>query len=92
LSFAAPSHRHRATPAEDRSEHAFVFRNTSDQPVIIAALRTPCDCTTATVAKQIYAPGEEGRIDVVFEFADRTGPQTEVIPRRFLRRRQLRAI
>ena len=52
---------------------AFVFRNASDRPVTITSVNSSCDCTTAELAKKTYAPGESGRIDVMFEIGDYSG-------------------
>lgn len=52
---------------------AFVFRNTGDQPVTITSVNSNCDCTTAELEKKTYAPGEGGRITVMFEVGDYMG-------------------
>jgi hypothetical protein len=51
----------------------FVFRNTGDRPVTITSVNSNCDCTTAELEKKTYAPGESGRINVMFEIGDYTG-------------------
>jgi hypothetical protein len=51
----------------------FVFRNTGDRPVTITSVNSNCDCTTAELEKKTYAPGEEGKINVMFEIGDYMG-------------------
>jgi hypothetical protein len=50
---------------------AFEFTSTGDEPLIMKVVKGRCSCTTATTAKNVYQPGESGRIDIVF---DPTGP------------------
>jgi hypothetical protein len=51
----------------------FVFRNTGDRPVTITSVNSNCDCTTAELDKKTYAPGEGGKINVMFEIGDYMG-------------------
>lgn len=51
----------------------FVFRNTSSRPVTITSANASCDCTTAELEKDTFAPGETGRMHVIFEIGDYTG-------------------
>lgn len=45
----------------------FPFRNTGAGPIRIAMVVASCDCITARPAKETYAPGETGEIQVVFD-------------------------
>jgi hypothetical protein len=60
--------------AEDKKvEGVFKFRNDSGVPVTIRSLRGSCGCTTASLEKKTYAPGESGEIKATFKFGFRTG-------------------
>jgi hypothetical protein len=52
---------------------SFAFHNASDRRVTITSVNATCDCTTAELEKKTYAPGEKGRIDVMFEIGDYSG-------------------
>lgn len=43
-------------------EHAFSFTNTGDQRLVISDAKPSCGCTTATLEKKTYEPGEVGSI------------------------------
>ncbi|HEX4084654.1 MAG TPA: DUF1573 domain-containing protein [Chthoniobacteraceae bacterium] len=57
----------------------FAFANDGNQPVTIDSVETGCGCTSATLAKKTYQPGEKGTIDVVFHIGERTGYQDKPI-------------
>lgn len=60
-------------------EAAFPFTNPGTKPVTILQIQPDCGCTTATLTKTVYAPGEAGEIKVVFTIGDRVGPQTKTV-------------
>jgi len=68
-----------ATVDQERAEASFHFKNTGKQKISIVDIRTSCGCTTATLEKRVYAPGEEGEIKAVFNLAGRSGTQEKVI-------------
>lgn len=53
----------------------FPFINIGTRAVKIDEVKTSCGCTTATLDKQVYAPGEKGKITAVFDIGSRTGIQ-----------------
>ena len=57
----------------------FNFKNTGDKPVKIVSVQTSCGCTTATLAKNTYAPGESGELKAEIDLRDRTGWQEKTI-------------
>jgi Protein of unknown function (DUF1573) len=59
------------------AKYRFISIGTS--PVRIDDVRASCGCTTATLAKAEYAPGESGEIEAKFEFAGRVGHQEKWI-------------
>ena len=57
----------------------FKYKNTGDKPVKITAVKPSCGCTTAALAKDVVAPGENGEITATFHIGDRVGAQTKTI-------------
>ncbi|MGA8657297.1 MAG: DUF1573 domain-containing protein [Chthoniobacterales bacterium] len=57
----------------------FRFTNIGNTPVKITDLRPSCGCTTATLQKKEYAPGESGEIAARFKFDGRIGRQEKWI-------------
>jgi hypothetical protein len=58
---------------------SFSFINKGDYPVTITGVEADCDCTAAGLSKKTYAPGERGKIAVVFHAGDQTGMQRKTI-------------
>lgn len=57
----------------------FPFTNKGDATVTIADVRSSCGCTVPTLEKDVYAPGETGKIQAIFTYGARSGPQHKVI-------------
>ena len=57
----------------------FKFTNTGTELVEIKQVKTSCGCTTATLAKKTYAPGESGEIKATLNVGNRVGPQRKSI-------------
>lgn len=57
----------------------FRFTNTGENAVTITEVKTDCGCTTATLAKTIYAPGEAGEIRTVFNVGNRIGREVKAV-------------
>jgi hypothetical protein len=55
------------------------FTNIGASPVSIIDVRPSCGCTTATLAKKEYAPGESGEIEAKLNFAGHVGHQEKWI-------------
>jgi hypothetical protein len=53
----------------------FGFTNVGSSPVTITDIHSSCGCTTATLAKKTYAPGESGEIEAKLNFAGHVGHQ-----------------
>jgi hypothetical protein len=66
-------------PNEEAVLAKYRFTNSSPSPVTIVDVRPSCGCTTTTLAKKTYAPGESGEIDATFNFAGRVGHQEKWI-------------
>ncbi len=59
--------------------HEFTFTNTGTEPLKITDVKTSCGCTVPSLSKTEYAPGESGKITVIFNPENRTGPQHKVV-------------
>lgn len=60
-------------------KHAFRFRNTGTQPLMIAEVIATCGCTIPTYSKEPVLPGKDGTIVVEFHSAGKTGVQQKSI-------------
>ncbi len=68
-----------APPLAESVQAAFVFTNTTAEPVTIAEVHSTCGCTVPELDKRTYAPGESGTIRAVFTLGDRVGTQEKAI-------------
>ena len=66
-------------PGEKTYAFAFPFENTGDSTAEIREIKTTCGCTTATLEKKTYAPGESGVILGTFSPEGRVGDQSKAI-------------
>jgi Protein of unknown function (DUF1573) len=66
-------------PGEKTVTARYRFTNTGASPVSIIGVRPSCGCTTATLAKKDYAPGESGEIEAKLIFAGHVGHQEKWI-------------
>ena len=67
-------------PGEKTVRAEFPFTNTSKQPVTIDSVKSSCGCTTASLDKKNYLPGEKGQITAVFTpTSSRKGTQVKAI-------------
>ena len=57
----------------------FGFTNVSQSTLTIVDIHPSCGCTTATLAKKEYAPGESGEIEATLNFAGHLGHQEKWI-------------
>jgi hypothetical protein len=66
-------------PADSTVLAKYRFTNAGTEPVTIDSVRTSCGCTTATLTKKEYLPGEAGEIEARFEVGGRVGHQEKAI-------------
>lgn len=66
-------------PTEKTARADFNFTNAGQQPVTIDRVRSSCGCTTASLDKKTYQPGEKGHITAVFTIGSRKGTQAKSI-------------
>lgn len=63
----------------EKVSHTFKFKNTGNADLIIADVSPSCGCTVPEWSKEPVRPGEEGKIDVTFNTAGKTGMQSKTI-------------
>ena len=68
-----------ATPQDKAVVAKYKFTNTGYKPIKIQSVLTSCGCTTATLTKKEYAPGESGEIEAQYTFFGHTGRQDKKI-------------
>jgi hypothetical protein len=68
-----------ANPGDKTARAEFVFTNVSKQPVTISSVKPGCGCTTATLEKKTYEPGEKGHITAIFTPGSHQGTQVKGI-------------
>lgn len=55
--------------------HAFRFKNTGTNPLLISKADVSCGCTVPSFSKEPIAPGAEGKIDVQYNSKGHPGHQ-----------------
>ncbi len=55
----------------------YKFQNTGQETVKITEIKPGCGCTTPSLNKDVYAPGESGEVSLQFAFGGRSGPARE---------------
>lgn len=66
-------------PGEKTANARYRFTNIGASTVSIIDVRPSCGCTTTTLAKKEYAPGESGEIEAKLNFAGHVGHQEKWI-------------
>lgn len=57
----------------------FKFKNDGDYPVTFNSITSSCGCTTTSLDKMTYLPGEKGEIEAIFTIGQREGLQRKKI-------------
>jgi len=57
----------------------FKFKNDGDYPVTFNSITSSCGCTTTSLDKTTYLPGEKGEIEAIFTIGQREGLQRKKI-------------
>jgi hypothetical protein len=79
LKWEQPQQKLSAKPGDKAVTAKYRFSNEGTSSVTIVDVHPSCGCTTATLAKKMYAPGESGEIDAKMNFAGHTGHQEKWI-------------
>lgn len=75
ITFAETRHSFGEITEGDVVQHAFKFKNTGTQPLLISNAQASCGCTVPSFSKKPIPPGGEGEIVVQFNSANRPGHQ-----------------
>ena len=57
----------------EKVSYSFTFKNTGGSDLVISSAQGSCGCTVPSYAKDPVKPGEQSKIDVVFDSADKSG-------------------
>lgn len=63
----------------DVVKHTFNFKNDSDEPLVVSNAAASCGCTVPAWPKEAIKPGENGKIEVVFNSTGKSGMQNKTI-------------
>jgi hypothetical protein len=63
----------------DKPETEFEFTNTGKSPLIITQARGSCGCTVPEWPNEPIAPGETGKIKVIFDSTGKSGRQSKTV-------------
>lgn len=66
-------------PEQEQATVEFGFRNGGSGTVTIVLAEPNCGCITPSLSKSVYAPGESGKLTVLFKVGNRTGQQEKTI-------------
>ncbi len=73
LTFDKELHDFASVPEGTMATHEFRFKNTGNQPIIIANVQASCGCTTPDWTKTPVLPGKSGMVKAVYSSAGRPG-------------------
>ncbi|NVO84383.1 DUF1573 domain-containing protein [Hymenobacter terrestris] len=73
LTFQGEQHDFGSIPEGVMAAHEFRFKNTGNQPIIIANVQASCGCTTPDWTKTPILPGKSGMVKAVYSSAGRPG-------------------
>ncbi len=63
----------------ESASYTFKFRNTGKADLLILDAYSTCGCTVPDYSKKPIAPGEEGKLEVVFNSTGRSGMQYKTV-------------
>jgi hypothetical protein len=63
----------------EKVSYSFKFTNTGSSPLIISSASASCGCTVPSYPEEPIEPGQESKIDVVFDSNGKMGMQTKTI-------------
>jgi len=66
-------------PTDAEAVAHFKFKNVGAQEAQITAVNSRCSCTTPTLEKKRFTPGESGEVKVVFTIGSKTGLQEKTV-------------
>lgn len=57
----------------EKVSYSFVFRNTGGSDLVISSAQGSCGCTIPSYPKETIKPGQESKVDVVFDSGGKSG-------------------
>lgn len=63
----------------EKVSYSFTFKNSGATPLIISSANASCGCTIPSYPEEPIAPGEEAKINVIFDSKGKMGMQTKTI-------------
>ncbi|MBD2766683.1 DUF1573 domain-containing protein [Hymenobacter sp. BT664] len=73
LQFETDNHDFGKVPEGTMATYVFKFKNTGNQPIVIANVQASCGCTTPDWTKTPVLPGKSGMVQAVYNSAGRPG-------------------
>jgi hypothetical protein len=64
---------------EEKAEHVFKFKNTTNQPIKLTSVRASCGCTTPKWTTDIIQPNQTGEVSTKYGTTGRPGAFTKSI-------------
>lgn len=77
--FSEEIHNFGSLNAGELVSFTFIFRNEGTKTLIISGVDSGCGCTEVKIASKSIGPGEEGRIEVIYNSAGDVGRQLKTI-------------
>lgn len=77
--FSEEIHNFGSLNAGELVSYTFIFRNEGTKTLIITGVDSGCGCTEVKIARKSIAPGEEGKIEVIYNSAGEVGRQLKTI-------------
>ena len=63
----------------EKLSYTFKFTNTGGSDLIISNVSSTCGCTIPDWTKSPVKPGEQGKVEVIFNSAGKTGTNTKTV-------------
>ncbi|MCX7861546.1 MAG: DUF1573 domain-containing protein [Bacteroidales bacterium] len=63
----------------ERVSYTYTFKNVGKSNLIISSVTASCGCTVTKYDQKPIAPGEEGKIEIVFDSSGRSGIQNKTV-------------
>jgi hypothetical protein len=79
MEFETTSHDFGTIVQGEKVAHTFKFKNIGGTDLIISDASATCGCTVPEYDRKPIKPGDEGKIEVVFNSAGRTGSQHKTV-------------
>lgn len=77
--FGARVHEYGTVVSGDVVRHTFVIKNTGKEQLVLSNVKPSCGCTTPEWSRDPIPPGGEGKIDVEFKTAGKSGQQIKTV-------------